>query len=313
MSWNIIITDGMEASGIEALKQRGFKVDVRAVTAAELPSVLPAYDGIIVRSATKVRADLIDQCPKLKFIARGGVGLDNIDVEHARQKGIAVINTPASSSRSVAELAMAHLLGITRSLQWSNRDLKDAASFTALKKQLSGAGEIAGRTLLLIGMGRIGRELARMAIGAGMEVIAFDPFIEHAQIELNIQGTSIEISIELVTFEEGLSRADYISLHSPYTGKKLLDENAFSKMKNGVFIINTSRGENLDEQALLDALESGRVRGAGLDVFEHEPGIDPRLIHHPQVSVSPHIGASTEDAQQRIAEELVEKIVDLTA
>lgn len=307
----ILITDGLEETGISGLRTHGFTVDVKSLNPQELFEQLPNYDGIIVRSATKVRAELIDHCPNLKFIARGGVGLDNIDVIHAQQKGIQVINTPAASSRSVAELAMAHMLGLTRGLQICNRSLKDKDSFISLKKSQANSGELKDRTLLLIGMGKIGRELAKMALGLEMQVIAYDPFIKTAVIEMNIRRHTFEIEIELVSLETGLARADYISLHSPYDGKKILDEHSFKLMKKGVFIINTSRGENIDEASLMQSIETGIVKGAGLDVFESEPDIHQSLINHPNISITPHIGASTTDAQQRIAEELVLKIMKL--
>lgn len=312
MSWNILITDGLEESGIAALRNHGFTVDVKSLNPVELFEELPGYDGIIVRSATKVRTELIDHCPKLKFIARGGVGLDNIDVIHAQQKGIQVINTPASSSRSVAELAMAHMLSITRNLQNSNRNLLNNERFISLKKSMSKAGELKGRTLLLIGLGRIGRELAKMALGFEMKVIACDPFIKSALIDMDIAKHKFQVEIELISLDEGLARADYISMHSPYDGNKILNQESFGKMKKGVFIINTSRGDNIDEGALLKAIDEGVVAGAGLDVFEKEPDFNPAFINHPKISITPHIGASTIDAQLRIAEELVEKIVQLS-
>ncbi|MGB4969471.1 MAG: NAD(P)-dependent oxidoreductase [Saprospiraceae bacterium] len=313
MSWKLLISDGLEESGIKALQNQGFIVDVKQFNPEELKINLPLYDGIIVRSATKVRADLMDLCPNLKFIARGGVGLDNIDVSHAQNRGILVINTPASSSRSVAELAMAHILCISRSLQISNRSMIDKESFIDLKKRLSNSYELQGRTLLLIGMGRIGRELAKMAIGNGMHVIATDPFIERAEIAFNIAEQAFKINIKLVSLEIGLKQADYISIHSPYNGNKILDESQFLQMKKGVCIINTSRGENINEIALLQAIDSGIVRAVGLDVFENEPNINAEILKNPFISMSPHIGASTLDAQQRIAQELVDKIVTLKA
>lgn len=310
MSKNILITDGLDESGILALRNHGFIVDVMNLNSEELIDQLPGYQGIIVRSATKVRKALIDNCPNLKFIARGGVGMDNIDVDYAQQKGIQVINTPASSSRSVAELAMAHMLSVTRGLQNSNRHLKDKESFITLKKKQAQSGELQGRTLLLIGMGRIGRELTKMAIGFEMKVIACDPFISNVFIDIDLLNHTFKIEIEMVTLDEGFARADYISIHSPYNGNTILDEMSFTKMKRGVFIINTSRGENIDEAALIKAIEDGIVSGAGLDVFEAEPNINSAFINHPNISVTPHIGASTIDAQRRIAEELVEKIVE---
>jgi D-3-phosphoglycerate dehydrogenase / 2-oxoglutarate reductase len=311
MSWKILITDGFESAGIEALKKNGFLVEEIKLNPDDLRTKLPSFQGIIVRSATKVRADLIDHCPDLKFIARAGVGLDNIDVIHAQQKNIAILNTPASSSRSVAELAMSHMLCISRGLQISNRALKDKESFQTYKKQLSGSRELKNRTLLLIGLGRIGRELAKIALGFEMHVIAHDPFIKSAFLEMDIHKHRFQLEIPLVSFEDGLKKADYISIHSPYDGNTILDAEAFSKMKKGMHIINTSRGENMDEDALLEAIESGIVSAAGLDVFMGEPDINPKLLLHPKISITPHIGASTYDAQLRIAEELVEKIIHL--
>lgn len=311
MTWKILITDGFEESGIQSLRDHQFEVDVQKVNAELLPSLLPNYQGIIVRSATKVRASLIQKCPELKFIARAGVGLDNIDVEAARSLGIAVLNTPASSSRSVAELAMSHMMSLTRGLQLSNRTLDGPDRFTSLKKSLSASNELKDKTLLLIGMGRIGRELAKMALGLEMKVLATDPFLDKVQVGLQIQNVLITIPIPLVRLEEGIPQADYISIHSPYTGKEIIDRSVFNLVKKTCIIVNTSRGENIDEQALLEALDQGLVAGAGLDVFHNEPNVRKELLNHPKVSVTPHIGASTFEAQQRIADELVAKIVDL--
>ncbi len=305
----ILITDGMDENGIEALRRKGFHVIAKACTPEELKEQLPQYDGIIIRSATKLHKEIIELCPNLKFIARGGVGLDNVDVEYAQSKNIQVINTPASSSRSVAELAVAHLLGLARGLHISNRNLKDSETFTVLKKQLSSRNEVADKTLLLIGFGRIGRELAKMALGLQMKVLVTDPFIAKAMVDMQINNQHFIFELPLVSKEEGLQKADFISLHSPYTGAALLDRAAFSLMKKGVYIINTSRGENIEEEALLEALHNGTVAAAALDVFQNEPTINPALLQHPQISVSPHIGASTVEAQERIAAELVEKIV----
>ncbi len=311
MSWNLIITDGLEQSGVLALQQNGFKVDLRTVDAAELAAVLQSYQGIIVRSATKLRADVIQQCPGLKFIARAGVGLDNIDLEAAQKMGIKVINTPASSSRSVAELSMAHLFNLSRGLKLSNRTLKDKASFISLKKSLANSSELKGKTLFIIGMGRIGRELALMAVGIGMKVIANDPFIQQVQLNFELQGQSIPIPITLYEMEEGLRKADFISIHSPFSGHQILTKSRIEMLKKTACIINTSRGENIDESALLEALDLGLIGGAGLDVFQNEPEVNPRILNHPKISLSPHIGASTQDAQMRIAEELVEQIIQL--
>lgn len=311
MSWKILITDGFEESGINSLIQNGFEVESLTLNPQQLLEILPGYNGIIVRSATKVRTDLIEKCSQLKFIARAGVGMDNIDVDFAKSKSIAVLNTPSSSSRSVAELAMAHMFSLTRGLQQSNRNLKDQATFKSLKKSLSSSNELQGKTLLLVGMGRIGRELAKMALGIGMKVIASDPFIKTASVEFKIQDKIIEIDIPLFSLDEALSQADYISLHSPYTGQELIGASNLHLLKASAFIINTSRGNNINEEVLLDALNSGKIAGAGLDVFHNEPEVNPALLNHPLVSVTPHIGASTNEAQLRIAEELVQQITEL--
>lgn len=311
MSWKILITDGFEESGINSLLQNGFSVDSATLDPQQLLEKLPDYHGIIVRSATKVRIELIEQCTQLKFIARAGVGLDNIDVDYAKSKNIAVLNTPSSSSRSVAELALAHMFCLTRGLQQSNRNLKDQATFKSLKKSLSSSNEVYGKTLLLIGMGKIGRELARMALGVGMKVIASDPFIKKASVELKIQDISFDIDIPLFDLETALSQADYISLHSPYTGQELLGASNFHLLKTTAYLINTSRGNNINEEILLEALNTGKIAGVGLDVFHHEPDVKPELLNHPLISVTPHIGASTNEAQMRIADELVQQITDL--
>jgi D-3-phosphoglycerate dehydrogenase / 2-oxoglutarate reductase len=308
MSWKILINDGLEDIGIDILKQKGFDVSTTKVVQDNLISELPAFDGIIVRSATKVRKEHIDQCPNLKFIARGGVGMDNIDVGYARSKGIQVINTPAASSRSVAELAMAHLLGLTRRLQDSNRRLVDSHSFSNLKKEYSSGTEIIHKTLLLIGFGRIGKEFAKMALGAEMKVVVCDPYLTESSVEFRFNNSNHKIDLPLVPLHEGLAQADYISLHSPFGGEAILTQREFSKMKKGVFIINTSRGENINEKDLLEAIENGTVAGAGLDVFQMEPNIDSRFLQHQKISVTPHIGASTNEAQQRIAIELADLI-----
>lgn len=308
MSWKILINDGMEESGVNALKSLGFEVDTQKIPQEELSQKLQDYQGIIVRSATKVRQELMDVCPGLKFIARGGVGMDNIDVSYAKEKGIAVINTPAASSRSVAELAMAHLLSITRGLQDANRQFSGGDQFSALKKKWSTCSELQGKTLLLLGFGRIGSELAKMATAMGMTVIVNDPYVEKAILKIKLGTQEVEIQLQMVSREEGLPLADYVSLHTPYTGSALLGKDEFAIMKKGCFVVNTSRGENIDEEALLNALDSGIVSAAGLDVFQNEPHIKEALVHHPKICTSAHIGASTLEAQERIAGELVDKI-----
>jgi len=309
MGWKILIADGLEESGIQALKRNGFEVDNLKLSEEELKRALPDYDGIIVRSATKVRSGLIEGCQRLKFIARAGVGLDNIDVEYAKNKGIKVINTPASSSRSVAEIAMGHMMCLTRGLHVSNRGWEGAQAFSNLKKLLSSSNELKGKTLLLVGLGRIGRELAKMALGLEMKVIATDPFVQYLNIDIHIQGQSITVDIPLYTLEEALPLADYISLHAPYTGQAILGPKNLPLLKKTAFVINTSRGENIDEQAVLEALKNNQLAGVGLDVYQNEPNVSSDWLNHPMVSVSPHIGASTLEAQFRIAEEMVHQIM----
>lgn len=310
MSWKILVNDGMEEEGVQALRAFGFEVDCNSISQDLLKTALPSFDGIIVRSATKLRKELIDSCPNLKFIARGGVGMDNIDVDYARSKNIQVINTPAASSRSVAELAMAHILSCTRGLFISSRDLKDSDSFVKLKKQMSSFQEVKAKKLFLIGFGRIGKELSKMALGAEMEVIVHDPYIKIAEIELDIMGTKFNVNLPLVDLDEGLQQADYISIHTPFSGNPILTKREFGLMKKNVILINTSRGENIDESALIQALESGIVQAAGLDVFQNEPNISPIILQQRNIAVTPHIGASTKEAQARIAIELVDKIKD---
>ncbi|MCL4120707.1 UNVERIFIED_CONTAM: hypothetical protein GTU68_062360 [Idotea baltica] len=261
---------------------------------------LPSYDAICVRSATKVRTDLIDACPNLKAICRGGVGLDNIDVDHAKSKGIAVINTPAASSRSVAELAFSHLFSIARSLYLSNRAMpsKGDTEFKALKKSYSKGFELYGRTLGVIGLGRIGQETAQLALSVGMRVLAVDPFVKE-----------VELTIETVSMDEMLSKADVVTLHVPFLGKPVLSTDEFNKMKKGAILINCSRGGTVDEDAMLAALDSGQLAAAGVDVFMNEPTPRKDILEHPRVSLTPHTGASTVEAQEKIGIELAEKLI----
>ncbi len=309
----ILANDGIHPDGKAMLEAAGFQVDTEKVPQDKLAEVLPAYDAIIVRSATKVRRDLIDACPNLKVIARAGVGLDNIDVDYARQKGIAVFNTPGASSRAVAELVFGHLLALVRMLHLSNREMpaRGDTAFKELKKKYSKGIQLGGKKLGIIGFGRIGQEVARMALGLGMEVLAADLVVEKADIELPVAGldTPPVVTIRTVPLDEVLAQSDFISLHVPFTGKPLIDAAAFAKMKDGVFIVNTARGGTIDEAALLDALASGKVAGAGLDVFENEPTPRRALLEHAQVSVSPHIGGSTQEAQSLIGRELAEQII----
>lgn len=307
----ILINDGLHASGLEKLQQAGFEVDNVKIPQDELMEKLPAYDAICVRSATKVRTELIDNCPNLKVIGRGGVGLDNIDVDHAKGKGISVINTPAASSRSVAELAFAHLLSISRFLYKSNRHMpKDGnTEFKALKKSYSKGFELKGKTLGVIGLGRIGQETIKIAYGVGMNVIGVDPYAKDVKVDMTVGDQKLSIPVKQVAMDEMLEQADIITLHIPFTGAPVLSTTEFSKMKDGVVLINASRGGTVDESALLAALESDKVKAAGIDVFENEPTPRAELIQHPNVSCTPHIGASTGEAQENIGLELADQLI----
>ncbi len=308
----ILINDSIHPDGQLRLEAAGFQVDTNKVAQEDLLKELPAYDVICVRSATKVRRDLIDKCPKLKIIARGGVGLDNIDVQYAKAKGIEIINTPAASSQSVAELAFSHMFNLARFLHLSNREMpvKGNTQFKQLKKSYSRGIQLRGKNLGIIGFGRIGQEVGKIGLGLGMNILPVDLIVEEAIIDLPTPNDGVlAIRIPTVEFDEMLAKADFISLHVPSIGKPLLGKEELSKMKEGVILINTARGGSIDEAALLDALKNGKVAGAGLDVFENEPTPRKELLDHPSVSVSPHIGASTLEAQRNIGLELADKII----
>ncbi len=296
------------------MKEAGFQVDTDKVAQEDLAAVLPIYDAIIVRSATKVRQDLIDGCPDLKAIARGGVGMDNIDVDYAREKGVHVFNTPAASSRAVAELTMGHMLSISRFLHVANRDMPTSGvtAFNDMKKSYSKGREIEGRTLGIIGFGRIGQSLAQLALGAGMQVVASDPFVDTADLSWAINGYGeVKVTIRTTSMEEVLSSADFLSVHVPSLGgKPLLGKEELATMKDGAILVNSARGGIIDEDALLEALDRGKIGGAGLDVFVGEPTPRPELLNHPRISVSPHIGASTNEAQSRIGAELANGMIE---
>jgi len=309
----ILINDGMHASGIQKLRDAGHTVDTDNIPQAELMEKLPAYDAICVRSATKVRAELIDNCPNLKVIGRGGVGLDNIDVDYAKSKGIAVKNTPAASSRSVAELTMGHALTLARSVHLSNRQMPTGGNteFKGLKKSYSKGFELEGKTMGIIGFGRIGQELAKIAFGMGMNVIAADMNQFTANITQKIGSQTVTNEVSTTSSEEVYKTADLISLHLPFTGAPVLDAEAFAQMQDGVVILNAARGGTIDEASLLAAIESGKVSAAGLDVFENEPTPKQELLDHPKISCTPHIGASTTQAQEKIGLELADNIMEV--
>jgi D-3-phosphoglycerate dehydrogenase len=312
----ILANDGLNKAGIDALEEAGFKVDVNKVAQEQLANYINEnkISGLLVRSATKVRKDLIDSCPSLKLIGRGGVGMDNIDVAYAKEKGIHVINTPAASSDSVAELVMAHLYGMVRFLHDSNRNmpLEGDSHFSDLKKKYAKGQELKGKTLGLIGSGRIAMAVAERAVGVGMKVICSSPSGKDQSIQLKFfDGQVINVNISNISLDELLAESDFVSLHVPKMPKAILDTKAISKMKDGAAIINTSRGGIVDEQSLLSALDSGKIRYAALDVFENEPNPSVSLLMREELSLSPHIGASTDEAQERIGLELAEQIIEL--
>ena len=307
----ILVNDGMEADGKLLLEEAGYDINTTTVPQAELMNVLPDYDVIIVRSATQVRKELMDACPRLKIIARGGVGTDNIDVDYARSKGIEIITTPAASSQSVAELAMGHIFTLTRFLHRSNREMA-TGSFKKLKSAYAEGIQLRGKTIGIIGLGRIGQELARMAMAMGMEVMPSDPFIKELDLPINLHNTKdVKMSIHLRSYPlaDVLKKADFISIHTPSLGKALIGAEEIAQMKDGAFLVNCARGGVIDEDALLAALDSGKLGGVGLDTFTNEPNPRADLLNHPKISVTPHIGAATKEAQANIGLELADKII----
>jgi D-3-phosphoglycerate dehydrogenase len=312
----ILANDGISKSGILALEKGGFEVITTKVAQEQVANYVNEHKirVVLVRSATKVRQDIIDACPSLKIIGRGGVGMDNIDVDYARSKGIHVINTPASSSESVAELVFAHLFSGVRFLHDSNRTmpLEGDSNFEGLKKAYANGVELRGKTLGIIGFGRIGQATAKMALGLGMKVIAADKFLENAAIKVDFyNGQFINVDILTEPMEDVLKHSDFITLHVPAQDGYVIGKEELASMKNGVGIVNCSRGGVIDEVALLDALDSGKVLFAGLDVFETEPTPEIKILMHPKISLTPHIGAATLEAQDRIGTELASQIISL--
>jgi D-3-phosphoglycerate dehydrogenase len=293
----VLVCDKTEKECIEQMRAAGLNVDVRDdITPEELPNVLPAYDGMVVRSRTKVRQPLIDVCPDLKVIVRGGVGLDTIDHEYAKSRGITVMNTPMASSASVAELTIGYMFALARSLYKATSSMKTEKWD---KKSFEG-DEIGGKTLGLIGVGNIGKEVAKRANALGMTVLAYDPYVKEVA------------GIKMVTLDEILTQSDYISLHLPKTKESanMIGVDQFAKMKNGVRIVNCARGGIIDEAALYEALTSGKVASAALDVFAEEPPTDWKLFKLDNVIGSPHIGAATKEAQGRVGAEVAEKLIE---
>ena len=314
----ILANDGIDANGKLILEAAGFEVITDKIAQENLPTELKNFDAILVRSATKVRKDLMDVCPNLKLIGRGGVGMDNIDLDHAKQKGIKVINTPASSSISVAELVFAHLFSGIRFLQYTNRMMPSEGNtkFSELKKVASNAIELQGKTMGIYGFGRIGQEVAKIAIGMGMKVLAFDPYVDKVELILNLPmlgaNSRQKVAINTVSMRSVLTQSDFITFHIPFNegDKAPIDATVMATMKKGVGLVNCSRGGVISESDLLLALDSGQIGFAGLDVFEKEPPVNMAILQHNHVSVSPHVGGSTKEAQNRISIELAEKVIE---
>ena len=312
----ILANDGISQTGVTAMEKEGFEVITTNVAQEQLENYINenGVAGLLVRSATTVRKDLIDNCPTLKLIGRGGVGMDNIDVEYAREKGLHVINTPAASSESVAELVFAHLFGGVRFLYDANRNmpLDGDSKFKQLKKSYAKGSELRGKTLGVIGFGRIGRATAKIALGIGMKVIYHDPFMDEASISLSFfDGKTLDFDFKSLSKEEVLKSSDFISLHVPAQKEYVIGKKEFELMKSGAAIVNAARGGVVDEVALIDALESKKISFAGLDVFESEPSPEIKILMHPSISLTPHIGAATGEAQDRIGMELASQIIAL--
>lgn len=313
MSKLILANDGIDAIGKSLLEKAGYTVVTDKVAQENLVSELNSknYIALTVRSATKVRKDVIDACPNLKVIGRGGVGMDNIDVDYARSKGLQVINTPAASSNSVAELVFAHLFSAVRFVYDSNRTMPSFGNtkFDDLKKKYSNGIELRNKTIGIIGFGRIGQSVAKIALGCGMKVLAYDPYVIEAKLNLEIYGASgFSIDVKTVPLEELISKSDIISVHVP--GGKMITANEISHMKDGVILINASRGGVIDEVDLLAGLNSDKIAHACLDVFENEPTPSEIILKHPKISLTPHIGAATNEAQERIGVELASKLIE---
>ncbi len=312
----VLANDGISQSGIDGLEAAGIEVITTKVAQEQLINYINEHqiDAILVRSATQVRKDIIDACPSIKLIGRGGVGMDNIDVAYAREKGLHVINTPAASSASVAELVFAHLYGGVRFLYHANRTmpLEGDTTFNTLKKSYAKGRELRGKTIGIIGFGRIGREVAKIALGCGMKVIYSDGYVDQAEIELDFfDGQKLNFSFQSQSLESLLAESDFITLHVPAQKEYVLGAKEIAGMKDGAAIVNAARGGVIDEVALIEALDNKKLSFAALDVFENEPTPEIKILMNDQISLSPHIGAATNEAQDRIGAELASQIVTL--
>ena len=311
----VLANDGISQNAVDILNKNGFVLYLDKIEQDDLTNFinLNKITVLLVRSATKVRKDIVDNCKSLKIIGRGGVGMDNIDVEYAKAKGILVINTPAASSNSVAELVFAHLFSGSRFLFDSNRNmpLEGEKKFKILKKNYSNGIELRRKNLGIVGLGKIGREVARIGFGLGMNILGFDKFIEEKSIDVNFNDEdAYTFKINLISFDEILEKSDFITLHVPAQKNFLIGKKEFKKMKKGTSIINASRGGIIDEQELIKNLDNGKIKFAGLDTFENEPTPSLSILMHPKISLTPHIGAATSEAQNRIGEELAKQICD---
>ena len=312
----VLANDGISEKGIQLLKEADITVLDARVSAEHLSNFINEnnVDVLLVRSATQVRKNLIDECPNLKIIGRGGIGMDNIDVDYAIDKGIYIINSPKASSKSVAELVFAHFFSLARFLHESNRlmPLEGETKFNTLKKSFNNATELSGKTLGVIGMGNIGLEVIKIGISLGMTIVAYNrtPKTENVKISF-FDGQSLHFEIKSVNLDEVLKKSDFISINISNAEKYFIDNEQIAMMKEGVFIANTARGGVLNEVALIDAIERGKVAGAALDVFENEPNPEIEILMNPALSLSPHIGGNTLEAQNRIAEELAEQIIKI--
>lgn len=312
----VLANDGISKSGISTLENAGFEVITTKVAQEQVANFINEHkvEVLLVRSATKVKQDIIDACPSLKVVGRGGVGMDNIDVKYAQSKGISVINTPAASSASVAELVFAHLLSGSRFLHDANRNmpLEGDTNFNGLKKAYANGVELRGKTLGIIGLGRIGQEVAKIGLGLGMQVIATDVHVDKATITLDFfNGKTLDFELEAQDFDTVIATADFVTIHVPAQDNYLFTSREFDLMKKDSVIINCSRGGIINEVDLLKALDDEKLMFAGLDVFDTEPTPAVQVLMHPKVSLTPHIGAATLEAQDRIGKELAEQIISI--
>ncbi|WP_160138384.1 D-2-hydroxyacid dehydrogenase [Chryseobacterium sp. c4a] len=313
----VLANDGISKAGERALKEAGIEILDNRVAQDHVINFINDnnVDVLLVRSATKVRQDLIDACPGLKIIGRGGIGMDNIDVEYAKSKGIKIINTPTASSKSVAELVFGHFFSLARFLHESNRlmPLEGETHFNAMKKSFSNAYELSGKTLGVIGFGSIGQEVVKIGIALGMKVQVLTRSPKTEVLTLNFfDGQSVNFEITSTNdMDAFLKEADFISINTPRTNEYIIDTPQFEKMKDGVYIVNTARGGVINEVTLIDFIDSGKVAGAALDVFENEPTPELPLLMNPALSLSPHVGGNTVDAQEKIGVELAEQIIKL--